>query len=239
MHKWLCIYLYFVPAFIAFTQPPKTYKLNLVFIFIENQTTKSNYKVWIEPRVEIVEKLFSSPLPFEVSYKMQNLTGPQNLIFRTNRGFHKFMDRKYDAIALDGEYWYPVVVVNDLYFKRERKHSEGKAYLPQKRGRRHGLMLTYQSDASTLAHELGHIFGLKHPWQPYVTGKKCNREFRRENIGPGETNDPGKRVVNLMDVRRKEGHSVYLTACQKERMYKYINTIVTSDGKLPARVLTK
>lgn len=236
--RYVLLLIVFLPA-TSLAQSLASYKLNLLFIFIENQPVKSEYNHWIESRVEVVEKMFSTDRPFEIYYKFQTETGSQNLVFRTNRGFHKYMDKEYDAVTISGEFWYPVVVVNDLYFKRERKHSEGKAYLPQKRGRRHGLMLTYQSDASTLAHELGHIFGLKHPWQPYVTGKKCNREFRRKNIGPGETNDPGKRIVNLMDVRRKEGYSVYLTACQKERMFRYIHSIVRTDGTLPAKELTR
>lgn len=220
-------------------QQVQAYRINLLFIFVENQPTGRDYEAWLKPQVEITEKLFTSSIPFDVRWKVGTENSAQNLEFATNKGFHKYMDKRFDAKLIDGEYWYPVVVVNSLYFRRERKRSEGKSYLPQRHGRRHGIMLTYQSDAATLAHELGHVFGLKHPWQPYIIGKKCNRQIEGSREGPGGTNNEAKRSVNLMDVRRKEGFTLSLTACQRERMFRYIHAIAETKGLLPAEILTK
>src|SRR5690606_18377227 len=88
--------------------------------------------------------------------------------------------------------------------------------------------IVQQGATSTLAHELGHTFGLLHTFEAYTGGSTCNKDYKKGESGKGTTvKSDGS--INVMDYRRGS-RTVYLNSCQEERAAKKRKQWMTNKG---------
>gem|GEM_PF-2786668 len=184
----------------------------------------------------------------------------KHIKFRSGKAFHKYMDDHFDIVAQSKTSGYMNVLVTESLtvdkrvfgFKTKTSTPGGKATFPHSVdpfGRKHGPAIVIPRDLpiegdsnkacgrnykSTFAHELGHIFGLKHSFEPYVMGR-CNKGYKKWDKGKGGTLKSDG-TINLMDYERREANGcpreTYLNDCQNKRAARKRKQWMTRDGKV-------
>jgi hypothetical protein len=144
------------------------------------------------------------------------------------------MDNNFDNIVGENktEGCLHVLVVDSI--TKDNKTLAGSSFFPHyvtPFGRKHGIVMVIDALSSTFAHELGHMFSLKHTFEKYVGFKKnCNEDFPKCKGGTRKG-----RKINLMDYNRSD--AVLLNECQKERATKQRRLYLTKDGDVNYRKL--
>jgi hypothetical protein len=99
-------------------------------------------------------------------------------------------------------------------------------------GRKKGVWLSATADKYTLAHELGHVFSLKHTFEPYVgLNKPCNKGFANKNVfnpAIGHCNScAGKIAVR----QRPDGSEYYVCEHGVSNVMDYCDSVIPQpDG---------
>ncbi|MGH1488600.1 MAG: M12 family metallo-peptidase [Acidimicrobiales bacterium] len=171
-----------------------------------------------------------------------------DLAFNNKRQLHRWLDREYDNVvgADRSEGVMQVLYVDSLNDGDDGVNAT--AFYPHGMsplGRKHGLVSELlANDVSEpniyvgegiLAHELGHIFGLKHTFESYgITVQNCNKDY---STTPGSTTlDNGQ--INVMDYwGGKRITGFYLNHCQQVRAAEQRDRYLTKDGEVNYRKL--
>jgi len=278
--KPLLYSLVFATAFLATTSADagkkkkkvETWNLNIKFVIGTDtwNTQKSALKAFIAEQVQIAEKIFADKPRLKIKYILERKTKlgsqPTNRpTFAKEKEYRKWMDKYVDNVAkskTDG--YITVLVVDQFCFKNKKKKARktgekykcpgGKAWFPHwvtPFTRKHGIVVVAGNDKHTLAHELGHIFGLKHTFASYVNVDKklnCNKDYKPKGKKDGRCRScKGKRsgsgdkatcsgTANFMDYCFTSKQ--YINTCQKRRAANQRRKYMTKKGKTNYKKLT-
>jgi hypothetical protein len=159
------------------------------------------------------------------------------LAFASQKELDKFMDRDFDNLVGDKqtEGCMQVLVVDSLAVGGDGG-TVASAFFPhwvQPFRRKHGIVIEVGAPDFVFAHELGHVFSLKHSFDSYIgfTGN-CNKDFEKK---PGGSRSGS--TINLMDYTQKSSDTIVLNACQKDRAADQRRAWLTADGKTNYREL--
>ncbi|MFQ5693360.1 MAG: hypothetical protein ACE5IM_09995 [Nitrospinota bacterium] len=147
--------------------------------FIAGMTTFDRAAVtrWADQEVRLTESLYDTRPSLKIKYDIvrQTTAGGRtlaNMTFKNSREFRKFMDKHFDNVATSRTSGYmKILLVNSIQVRD--KAFGGYAWFPHwvdPFGRKFAPIVVYRS-VGTLAHELGHVFSLKHTFEPYVNPK--------------------------------------------------------------------
>lgn len=268
--KRLLFILFFLllPALADAKQNFDSFPLKLVFINATKETSNSELeRDKIIPWLKEAQRQYSIKPRLLLSYTIERkktLNGRDlsELEFKSYAEFGKFMDENFDNYArTETEGHLTFLVGNKLCWNDGKKCWGGWANFPHDVNpfnRKKGIWLKRSADKYLLAHELGHFFGLKHTFEPYVGfNKQCNKEFGRKNVFNPEISHcnscKGKIILyndsyvcengvsNVMDYcssKVPDGSGGYTTGtetlnvCQQERTAKQRQQYLTKDGKV-------
>lgn len=221
----------------------ETFNLNVRFSYA-SKVPKNEGKARIKKWIDEAERLFNDKpkLKIDTEYKW-NIKTDNNPTFKNSRELRRFMDNNFDNIvgADKTEGCLQVLVVDSITIGKNNSKITlfGSSFFPHcvtPFGRKHGIIMDIDALNSTFAHELGHMFSLKHTFEKYVGFKNnCNKDFPKGEDGKGGTRK-GK-TINLMDYNRKDSDKVWLNECQKERAAKQRRLYLTRKGEVNYRKL--
>jgi len=268
--KRLLFILFFLslPALVFAKQDFAEFNLTLHFV----NATKNTSNIDLEnnaiiPWVEEAQKQYSVKPRLKLTYTIErkktlNGLDLSELEFKSYAEFGKFMDDNFDNYArTETEGHLTFLVGNKLCWNDGKKCWGGWANFPHDVNpfnRKKGIWLKETGDKYLLAHELGHFFGLKHTFEPYVGfNKQCNKEFGRKNaLNPdiSHCNSCNGKIIlykdsyicengvsNVMDYcssKVPDGSGEYTTGtetlnvCQQERTANQRQQYLTKDGKV-------
>ena len=252
-----------------------TFDLNIRFVNGTKNTSNSDLeRNLIIPWVEEAERQYSTKPSLKVSYTIdrQTMAGGRDLSdlnFDSRADFNKFMDENFDNYARTETDGHLTVLVGDTLtwtdLLGKKQKWGGYSNFPHDVNpfdRKKGVWLSVTAPKFDLAHELGHVFSLKHTFEPYIgLNKQCNEGFGNKNIfAPelGHCNSCEGRIAkapwddsayiceggvsNIMDyclslmADASEGFTVIgtetLNVCQQERAADQRRQYMTDDGKV-------
>ncbi len=252
-----------------------TFELTILFVNGTKNTSNSDLeRNVIIPWVEEAQRQYSIKPSLKVTYTIerQTMAGGLDLSalhFDSRAAFNKFMDEHFDNYARTETDGHLTILVGDTLGWTDLLGKEqtwgGYSNFPHDVNpfdRKKGVWLSEKASKFLLAHELGHVFSLKHTFEPYVgLNKQCNKGFGNKNVfNPelGHCNScEGKiaqapwdesayicegGVSNIMDyclsmmADSVGGFTVTgtetLNVCQQERASDQRRQYMTSDGKV-------
>ncbi len=209
-------------------------------------------KKWVEDSIQVAQDLYDADpaLVIKATFVQETHRGGRdlnNLNFKNNREFHKFMDDHFDHVAMSRTTGYLQVLVvapkvdkdgNTYGLRVGGETPGGKSNFPHNVipfSRKHGPVVMNGSNLSHFAHELGHIQGLKHTFEPYTGGSRCNKDYKKGDKGKGDSlRSDG--TINVMDYDRGT-RTPYLNSCQAKRAAKKRKQWMTTDGKVKYKLV--
>jgi len=228
---------------------------------------------WLEESLQEVEQLFDRTPAVRIKLRVeerkekagQNL---QQMIFESGGDYRRFMEDNFDIVApTETSGYFQVVVTEKLCIGKKKGQPHcvgGRATFPhavEPFSRKYGIALKpdliYPKpdepvappkifDDTTLAHEFGHYFGLKHTFEPYgLTSNPCNREYdanwlivkdrycRSCKSGADYDANTCQGEYNVMDycINPRPPQQVYINDCQATRASNTRDRYMKSDGK--------
>lgn len=149
----------------------------------------------IAPWVAEAEKQYATTPALKIDYTIERRTRAggrdlSDLRFDSMKEFGRFMDDHFDNYARTTTEGHLTFLVGDSMcfenFLGKEKCWGGWANFPHDVNpldRKKGIWLSGYGDRYLLTHEMGHLFSLKHTFEPYVGfNKQCNKEFGRKNV---------------------------------------------------------
>ena len=205
--------------------------------------TNAEKKATVERWIRVAERCYRDKPNLKISpeWRWSVASVPANLSFKNSRELRKFMDDSFDNLVGDKRTkgCLQVLIVDSVIKTKENKSLNGSAFFPHcvtPFARKHGIIMDYGALKSTFAHELGHVFSLKHTFGSYVgTKRNCNRGYPKGKNGQGGTRSGNR--INLMDYDRKDSNTVFLNDCQCKRAAKQRRLYMTRDGDTNYRKL--
>lgn len=159
------------------------------------------------------------------------------LDFASQAELNKYMEREFDNIVGNRktEGCMQVLVVDSIRVGG-KDGTVASSFYPQWMQpfrRKHGILISASAPDFVLAHELGHVFSLKHSFESYIglTGN-CNKDFVKE---PGGSRKGS--TINLMDYMHKAGDTITLNSCQRDRAADQRRQWLTGEGLVNYRQL--
>ncbi len=222
------------------TQSVITLHLQFIVPYSEEEWPIEALESWIVPRVQLAEQMFNHRPALKLTYEILRQTERgdldlQTLVFRSNNHFHRYMKRHFPIVAQDSTKGFlPIIISEKFQILRPKKRLCGKSFLPTRVkpfARRHGIALKKYCAVSILAHELGHVFGLKHTYEHILFRPPCNKGYRKGKKGKRDTANYEQRTINLMDLPIG-GFQTFLNECQKKIAAKERQRYVYGSGNL-------
>ena len=181
------------------------------------------------------------------------------MIFDSGAEYASFMDHNFDNVAVTKTSGHLIVLITDKLCIGSKKDASGNL-VPKCWGgyghfphwvnpfsRKRGITILATKDQYTFAHELGHIFGLKHTFEPYVGfNLQCNDPYKPKGRPAGECNscangkilydpngDPSgcNGPTNIMDYCTSKTGNEFFNACQEERAANQRQSYMTDSGE--------
>jgi len=234
----------------------KYWRVNVHFIIGSKDCFGSNANVtrkkiirWLRNEISNTEYLYKTKPGVKISPKFyfKKSKGGKTLAelkFKNNRRFHRYMDRHFDHVVRRKRTrgYMRVLVVDAL--KVGKRTLGGMAHFPYF-SRRHAAVIVNNSwvlgksrkTSNVLAHELGHVFNLRHTWDIAL----CNRKYKKGKKHQGKTvRSDGS--INLMDYKQFDSsrdiiRPAYLNKCQRKRAARIRRRWMTRRGRVNYRRL--
>jgi len=173
-----------------------TFELNILFVNGTKSTSNSDLeRNVIVPWVQEAEQQYSVKPSLKLTYSIerQTMAGGQDLSdlhFDGPDAYGKFMDDHFDNYARTETDGHLTILVGDKLCWKDLLGKEkcwgGYSGFPHDVnpfGRKKGVWLSEKNDKYDLTHELGHVFSLKHTFEPYIgLNKQCNKDFANKNV---------------------------------------------------------
>ncbi len=185
------------------------FKLKTHFIICYDKASfpDADVKKWIERRLKLAEKIFSMKPALKMSYSFERHKNGNKMLnkrFTKGASYNRFMNKHFDNMSkgiikgklvfLVAEGW---AVSNKTFKKGEMINLCGKALFPLYPGwKKHAIYLSRNCGTDTFAHELGHVFSLRHTFEK---GGLCCADYKKGEKGKSSTYKNGK--MNLMDYK--------------------------------------
>jgi len=222
------------------------FKLNLLFVNATKNTSNADLENnTIIPWVEEAQRQYITKPSLKLSYtierkKILNGLDLSELNFKSMTEFGKFMDDNFDNYArTKTEGHLTILVGNTLCWSDGKKCWGGWASFPHDVNpfnRKKGIWLSEESGSYVFAHELGHFWGLKHTFEPYVGfNKQCNKEFGNKNIlNPdiGHCNSCDGKIALRID--SKTGNEFYVCENGVSNVMDYCRSVVPDASGIDA-----
>lgn len=228
------------------------------------QTVITNLK----EEIAITEKLYSAKPALKIKPTFKYIKAKagkklENLVFDNKRKLNKYMDDYFDNVATSKTSGHmTVLIVKSLTVKG--KSIGGIASFPHRVTpfkRKRGIISVYTALNAAcptgirpvVAHELGHSLSLKHTFEPYTGGSRCNKDYKKWDKGKGSSKKFDKKgnpvSINVMDYGdsytldsggKKYSCTLryYLNSCQADRAAKQRRIYMTTKGETNYRNLT-
>jgi hypothetical protein len=250
------------PASAAAKDQFTEWRLDLQFVNGSKKYSEAEIGKKITDWVAEAERFYRRRPALKISYTVIRMThkGGQDLSqlqFESDAEYARFMDEHFDVVAASKtEGYLPVLLTDEICRGTDKKTGKPKCvggigffpHLTQPLGRKRGITIAAYKDERTLAHELGHVFGLRHTFDEYVDlNAPCNKDYKPKGKPEGqcnscasgkivydENNDPAKcdGPVNLMDycTNTKTDYE-FLNPCQEQRAANQRYRYMTDEGK--------
>ena len=252
------------PAAIAGKKDQFTeWKLNIQFVNSSEKYSDKEINAKITDWVAEAERVYQRRPALKISYSVIKMTekgGQQlgKLQFNSDGEYARYMDENFDVVAKTQTDGYLPVLLTDSSICTGVDKKTGKLdcaggigffpHLTQPTSRKRGITMATYKDEHTLAHELGHVFGLRHTFDKYFgLNAQCNKDYKPKGKPEGQCNscangkiiydanhDPDKcdGPVNIMDYCTNEKTDAeYIDTCQEERGAQQRYRYMTKDGE--------
>ncbi len=232
----------------------KTWDVDVRFYNASKEHTEAEIERRVAKMVAFAEASYSRKPALKINYSIHSMfeKGGKDLTtlsFESGKKYAKFMDKYFDNVAKSKTNGYMRVLITDEICIKG-KCIGGRANFPHDVTpfkRKYGIILDSNNHYSTYSHELGHFFGLKHTFEPYLgTSKRCNKGTKKNllkldknhcNSCSSDLDSEGACLgrVNVMDYcsARNEQESNYIfNNCQKDKSAKQRRQYLTKEGKV-------